>query len=386
MKKLKSSIDHFTGREQQALHGICKHLKEALQPLLVLYLGSLATTTLRRNLSSIEKNAMDFRLSRELLVVLPEGAPLLSDRAGLRLLEQSLSPHAHVRLMLQTPEGLVRQLSSGRDARVNLHSQAIVLYERAHTLQKIIQRVADAAVRPTSVHTPAKTSVATAPEAGVGDIASAFPVRLSAEERADPLSVVVGFYRLYDLPEVRMRISSWMESVVGSPVWPVAETGLHLDFYVSLCRLLESACLLRGHRPPPRIAQQLEASVGMTLPPQSLYCPHDGVDAWDYFPNHLSRAELSAPGEVFTGLFTDRSLSVWLEELYRLFSYSLTDCTPALIGEVWDLSGLTTRLHRLAEACHLLSVWERRAGGASAVLISVPPSGHPPAARLAICL
>src|SRR5690606_35951368 len=81
----------------------------------------------------------------ELVLVLPEGANLLKDRAGLRALERRLSRHADVRLVALTPEGLAGQLASGRDARINVHSDAIVLYERDGTLEKVVQMVAEVA-------------------------------------------------------------------------------------------------------------------------------------------------------------------------------------------------------------------------------------------------
>jgi len=348
---------------------IRKQLTQSLQPLLVLYLGSLATTTLRRNLSAVENNATDFRFCCELLVVLPADAPLHGDRQGLRTLEARLSAHASVRLLLRTPEGLAQELSTGRHPRISLHSHAIVLYERDHTLEQIVQQVqaaADAAKarRSAGLHRSARDEGGEArSDAGApGPDAGLLPVGLSAEERADPLSVVRSFYRAYDLPEVRSRIGMWLQAVVSSPSWPVAETGLHLDFYLSVCRLLTSGWLLRGCAPPAWVTQELAGPSGAGMPPQRLYCPHEGADAWAYFPAHLSRVEFGSPGQVLAGLFTDRPLSWWLTELYDLFSYSLTDGTPAEAGEERDLAATGHQLHRLAEACHLLAVWARRAG------------------------
>jgi len=127
MKKLKNSTGHFTGREQEALHGIRRQLANEVQPLLVLCLGSMATTTLRRNLSTLPKHpATGFRFVCELVLVLPEGANLLKDRAALRALERRLAHHAEVTLEVLTPEALAAQLASGRDARIHVHSDAIV--------------------------------------------------------------------------------------------------------------------------------------------------------------------------------------------------------------------------------------------------------------------
>ncbi len=348
MKKLKSSIDHFTGREREALNGVRKQLVKQLQPLLVLYLGSLATTTLRRNLSVVEQHpATDFRLSCELLVVLPEGATLLNNLSALRALERSLSAHASVRLLALTHEGLVRQLASGAHPRINLHSEAIVLYEREGVLKRVMQAVVE-----TTPAAPRKDEAAL-------PYLPAMPVGLSAEERADPLPVVVAFFRSYPLPEARERIGRWLQAVVSAPSWPVAETGRHLDFYVAVCRLVSCAALLRGYPTPLWVLHMLEArDGGAGMPPQSLYCPHEGADAWVYFPNHLSRAEFGAPGVVFRDLFADRAPGVWLTELYDLFSYSLTDCTPAAVDDDCDAPGMMAALHRLVEAAHLLAVWQ----------------------------
>ncbi len=142
MKKLKSSTDHFTGREREALTGIRKQLARELQPLLVLYLGSLAVTLLRRNFSAVELHgATDFHLSCELLVVLPEGAPLLRDKAKLRALERRLLVHGEVRLLVFSPSELVRELSSGSHPWVNLRSHAIVMYEQDGTFQQVMRAV-----------------------------------------------------------------------------------------------------------------------------------------------------------------------------------------------------------------------------------------------------
>ena len=362
MKKLKSSTDHFTGRERHALHHIKNRLAGLLQPQLILYLGSLATTTLRRHQSAVTRQATDFRFSCELVVVLPSGSPLLSDRSGLRVVEGQLGALGDVRLLALSAEGLASALQSGRHPRLQLHGDAIVLYEKDHTLQKVVALVqaADAAARGRKAARGAGPAGRSSGEGG--GVSPCLPVGLSAVERADPLSVVLSFYRTYDLPEVRDRIGSWLSAVVSSPSWPVSETGLHLDFYVSVCRLVESAWLLRGCDVPSWVSSLLSgAGVGGGLPPQSLYCPHEGADAWTYFPAHLSRGELGCPGAVFAGLFSARPLSWWQSELYDLFSYSLTDCTPSEAGEDRDLSGVTQWLHRLAEACHLLSVWHRRA-------------------------
>ncbi len=375
MKKLKSSIDHFTGREREALNGVRKQLVKQLQPLLVLYLGSLATTTLRRNLSVTEQHpATDFRLSCELLVVLPEGTTLLNNLSALRALERSLSAHASVRLLALTREGLVRQLASGRHPRINLHSEAIVLYEREGVMQKVMQEVASTGIVrndagrgdfPTPLRSgrndepfdkaqgPARNT-AMHPNDGF-----TLPVGLSAEERADPVSVVVAFFRSYPLPEAREHIGRWLQAVVSAPSWPVTETGRHLDFYIAVCRLVSCAALLRGYPTPLWVLHMLEVrDGGAGMPSQSLYCPHEGADAWAYFPNHLGRAEFGAPGVVFRDLFADRTPGVWLTELYNLFSYSLTDCTPAAIDDDCDAPGMMASLHRLIEVAHLLAVWQ----------------------------
>ncbi len=398
MKKLKGSIDHFTGREREALNGVRKQLVKQLQPLLVLYLGSLATTTLRRNMSVVERHpATDFRLSCELVVILPEGATLLNNLSALRALERSLSAHASVRLLALTREGLVHQLASGSHPRINLHSEAIVLYERDGVLGKVVQEVASAVPRvcvgvPPRNDGPFGSAQGDMRVDGVrGDAAPAascndgfiLPVGLSAEERADPLSVVVSCFRMYPLPEAQERIESWLKAVVSAPDWPVAETGRHLDFYIAVCRLVSCAALLRGYATPLWVLHMLEAKDGgASMPPQSLYCPNEGADAWNYFPGHLSRAEFGAPGVVFKGLFADKSPGVWLSELYELFSLSLTDCTPAALGEDRDLAGVTMQLHRLMEACHLLAVWARKAGGKS-LAAGDPPVAAPPKAQQA---
>ncbi len=366
MKKLKSSTDHFTGRERHALHHIKNRLAGLLQPQLILYLGSLATTTLRRNLSAIDNNhATDFRLSCELLVVLPSGAPLLSDRAGLRAVEAQLNRLGNVRLMALSPEGLASALQSGSHPRLQLHGDAIVLYEKGHALQKIVQQVADGGASKGRSGNDEIASAAPRNDGSRGrnDSTAPFsPVSLSAGERTDPMQVVLSFYRQYDLPEVRTRINSWMQAVAAAPSWPVAETGLYLDLYTSLSRLLAGAWLLQGHAAPSWVSAQLQSSGTGGLPPRSLYCPHETADAWAYFPNHLSRAEFCKPSLVFDGLFRSRALPEWQQELYELFSYSLTDCTPASVGEDRDLAAISHQLHRLAEACHLLAVWHRKGG------------------------
>ncbi len=383
MKKLKSSTDHFTGREREALHGIRRQLSDEVRPLLVLCLGSMATTTLRRNLSAVSKAAAtDFRFVCELVLVLPEGANLLKDRAGLRALERRLSRHADVRLVALTPEGLAVQLASGRNARINVHSDAIVLYERDGTLGKVVQMVAE---RATTVPYRNDEIASAAPRNDVahndGEVASSclhamtMPVGLSAEERADPLSVVVAFFRMYPLPEARERVAAWLQAVVSEPSWPVVETGRHLDFYVSVCRLVSCAALLRGYATPLWVLQMLEGKDGGAgMPPQSLYCPQEVADAWAYFPNHLSRAEFGAPGVVFRDLFAEHAPGVWLSALYDLFGYSLTDCTPAEVDDDCDAPGMMVALNRLIEAAHLLAVWTRRAGAGRASATGVPPA------------
>ncbi len=144
MKKLKSSTDHFTGREREALTGIRKQLAREVQPLLVLYLGGLATTTLRRNFSAIGHNTTDFHLSCELLVVMPNEAPLLSDRNQIRTMERRLLHHAEVRLLVYSADKLAEMLSAGSHPWVNLHRQAIIMYEQDGMFGKIMRRIQSA--------------------------------------------------------------------------------------------------------------------------------------------------------------------------------------------------------------------------------------------------
>ena len=164
-----------------------------------------------------------------------------------------------------------------------------------------------------------------------------------------------------------MRIAVWMQAVVSAPSWPVAETGRHRDFYVALCRMVWCAWLLRGCRSPEWVPAQLQGVGEKTLPPQWLYCPHEGADAWVFFPHHLSREEFGAPGAVFSDLFSVWSPSDWLERLYELFSFSLTDCTPAEVDTDCDPTTMGEALHRLAEAAHLLTVWGRHGGAGSSL-------------------
>ncbi len=193
-----------------------------------------------------------------------------------------------------------------------------------------------------------------------GSPAAWFPIGLTAEERADPLQVAAAFFRTYPLPEAQERISRWREAVLSEPSWPLAETGMYLEFYVSVCRLALCASLLQRYETPLWALHILEGNDGgASEPPAVLYLPRGAEEAALYYPRHLDRSEWSAPGLVLRRLFKVRSAQDWLSELYELLTYSLSDCTPDLVEDECDVAGIMEGLLRMTEAVHLMCVWDR---------------------------
>ncbi len=354
MKHITSSLSHFTGKERYALHCIRKQLMKEARPDLILYLGSLATTTLQRNQSAIEDNKNNFRYACELLLAIPTHSALYRNNENIRALEERLLAWGDVRLIVFSPEELVEQLRLGRNPHITLHTPAIVLYEKDNALRRILKQV--------------QSNKAVKPPVAVNDEAPFSPISLASEERREPMKAIQAFFREYSLPEVRQHIAQWMNAVLHRPSWLVEDTGTHLSFYESVSRLMEVAWRLRYMEAAqqPRVLQDEPA--GDILPARELYCPHDGADAWDFFPHHLSREEFCAPYAVFQKLFRIRGLREWQRELHELFSLSLSALTPQELGVVHDTQGVARQLNRLAEACHLLWVWQRQADKPAAVV------------------
>lgn len=359
MKQVTYSLQQFANKERHALSHIRKQLIKAAKPELLLLLTHSKDVEAHQASPAAEQQTQTIGRTWELLLVVPATSPLHGNSAEVDSLQQQLQAWGKVRLMVFTADALTQAFRSRQHPRITLHTPAVVLYEKDKALHRILQWVQsadDPATSPPDV-----------------DESPFCAIALSPEEQMEPHRVIQSFFREYALPDVRLQIAQWMHAVRHSPSWLVEETAACFHFYEAVCRLLEAAWRLRKLSALLPVPPKREENRPEGLPDQDYFCPHAGADAWEYFPHHLSRAEFYAPQEVFNGLFRIRGLKEWQQELHELFGLSLSTLTPQDLGEIHDTQGIERQLNRLAEACHLLWIWQRRRQDAA--LQQAPPVG-----------
>lgn len=132
MKKRKS-ISHLNGREQHHLHAVKNLLLEQVQPLLIYCYNSKAITTLHRNCFASSKRMEEFDFSADFVAVVMDENPINETRTI--EIEKLAASFGNVRLEIYTLTGMKKLLEGSSFFLSWVHRSAILLYERANTMQ-----------------------------------------------------------------------------------------------------------------------------------------------------------------------------------------------------------------------------------------------------------
>lgn len=187
------------------------------------------------------------------------------------------------------------------------------------------------------------------------------PIFLSCQEKENPLQFIYQFYaRETDLVFARKELKRWLraafsEKQVLSKNEMVSLIGFK-DFFV---RLLEAGYLVYNNNCN-EISHLVinQENTNTLLDPTYFHDPrYEVINAWYYFPRHLTRKEVINPFKVFSKMFDSKSLSKWRKTIEELFSAAISNCNAyAIVEEDEDIPGNFDFLFKLLEATHLIYV------------------------------
>ncbi len=354
--KIRKSIDHFTGKEQNALLHIRKVITDTLHPELLFFLNSQAFTSLRRDYLVRDLRSENFHFSCCLLAIVPEQ----QDEGLISELESSLLSFGKVNLIVYPMERFVLELQNKTFFLPTIYRHAILLFEQQ---KGCFRSVLDAVYQP-SKQSPVANKYLPDPES-VNSLHPLFsyvfyPHCLTSEETSDPFIVLYNFFQMAHLPTVKKEISAWMETVNNGLIGRRHEASTLLTFYESLNKLIHAAFIIREmdhSNRPANLTGVLEPDKDH-VPETKYYALEGAKDTWELFPRSLSKEQFINPYLVFKDFFAFWSLTEWKEELHNMLHLSFSDSTLEDTGEVVDLLNIKSHLDQLVEACHLVLVRE----------------------------
>lgn len=138
MKK-KESINHFTGREQQALLRLKNKIVKRYQPLIVYLIGCKSASSLIRNYLVNPRNIYHWSFSCDLLVVMPQGANIPENASeGLKSISDD---YGHIHIIAHPIDFVVQQLKEYSIFFCWIQRRAVVLYEWQNACEKLPEAV-----------------------------------------------------------------------------------------------------------------------------------------------------------------------------------------------------------------------------------------------------
>ena len=189
-----------------------------------------------------------------------------------------------------------------------------------------------------------------------------YPQYLSAQEMANPFSVINSFFKDFQLPEIKKLLASWMAAVNTPKIWKHKSPADLLDFYERQIQLIEATWLIQqmdNAGNPAIISSYQEEEQLMRI---DLYCnPFYKQFALDFFPRVLSRKEYLNPYKVFPKFFKFYTLSEWKQNLYNALHLSLTNTKGGYADNIDEILKIEKFMVKVAEACHLIFVREEEA-------------------------
>jgi len=126
--KMHTSIAHFSGQEQQALLGLKDKLVELYKPLFIYLIRCSSSSCLTRNCFNNSKNAFEWSLSSDLLLILPEGAVVSGNT--MEELRHMNKNYRKVRLIVHPLDFFEKQLKEYSLFFCWIQHRAIVLYKK----------------------------------------------------------------------------------------------------------------------------------------------------------------------------------------------------------------------------------------------------------------
>ena len=111
------SINHFTGREQQALLQLKNKIVTLYKPLIVYLIGCRSSSQLNRNCMATTRTEERWTYSCDVLVVLPEGASLPEN--AVQELKSLDKMYGNIQLMAHAVDFVVTQLKEVMDSKQN---------------------------------------------------------------------------------------------------------------------------------------------------------------------------------------------------------------------------------------------------------------------------
>lgn len=396
--KTRTSINHLSGMEQNALRSIKKKIVERLSPLLIFCFNSSATQSVNRNCFSSDDRTEDWYFSCDLLIVVPDDLAIDSDTK--KEVEESVEHFGKVRAFIHPLDFVVQQIKEENLFFAWVQCIGIVLYDKNNSLSLLpapisnykeykaqaeqfysedlqFEKYLEKKIIPVSQPVNGNDKQATIGKE-IMDVAikripvglenrvnevpgQLFPQNLSQEEIANPHLVIHSFFDEFGLQGAKKYISGWMAAVYEKEN-PVKRSPSNLIYFTErLFRLIEAGWLINQMDNSKRLANlslQYDLEKIDFMDPV-LYCNRLYKEmSWDIFPRSLSAKEYISPYRVFSKIFKFHSLSKWKDELRNILHLALSNCDIEHTGETINFLGYKKHLDKLVEASHLIDVRE----------------------------
>jgi hypothetical protein len=188
-----------------------------------------------------------------------------------------------------------------------------------------------------------------------------FIYSLKSSVMPDPYAGIRDFFSALSLPTYRKYISSAIQAAGSLHYWKKEDPGSLLYFQKKLKDLIDAARTLvregRGKREE-QVVLQPEVLEQEIIDPALYIGKSSGLTQWEAFPRSLSKKEFLDPYLVFERFFRYKKPRQWQKELKAVFFYTLSpySCLEELPD--MDLLQISSHLHKLVEAAHLIRVRE----------------------------
>lgn len=396
--KTRTSINHLSGMEQNALHFIKKKMVERLSPLLIFYFNSESIQSVNRNCFSSNDRTVDWTFACDLLIVVPNELAVSGDIK--KEVEKSVEHFGKVRAFIHPLDFVVQQLIEENLFFAWVRCIGIVLYDKNNSLLllpapisnyqeykqqaeqfysedlqfgKYLEKKITPISRPVDGHSKQSAveknmiskSIKRIPvdlENRMSELPrQLFPKNLSQEEIANPYLVINSLFADFNLHSAKEYIANLISAGYENVDCIKESPGNLIYFIERLFKLIEAGWLINQMDNSKRLANlSLQYDLEkINLMDPTLYCDTLHKESfWDSFPRNLDKTDYMNPYNVFSKVFDFHSLNEWKEKLRNILHLAFSNCDSEHVGGEINTLMCKKRLDELVEACYLINARE----------------------------